>query len=97
MSAFVEMIKLCKTDKELNKLIKDTLTESEIEMVEERFHILYELDQGLSQRAVKDKLNVSIATVTRGAKVLKKGKSIIPKLVVETDYFENNSFKRKKN
>lgn len=94
MLAFIEMIKMCKTDKELKKLITDTLTESEIEMIEERFHILYELDKGLSQRAVKEKLNVSIATVTRGAKVLKKGKSIIPKLIKETDYFEKTTFKK---
>ena len=94
MSALIDLIQHCKNERELKRLINDTFTESEIEMIEERFHILHELDKGLSQRAVKDKLNVSIATVTRGAKVLKAGKSIVPKLMKRTTYFSEADDKK---
>ena len=56
---------------------------------------MYKLHDGLPQRQVRDELNISIATVTRGAKVLKYGSGIVQRLLSQTEYFKNNSFKRK--
>jgi Trp operon repressor len=95
MNAFIELIKKCNSDEEMVLLMEDSFTPAEFEMIEERFHILYQLHQGLTQRDVKDKLKVSISTVTRASRVLKYGTGIFKKLVVRTDYFKENSFVRK--
>jgi Trp operon repressor len=93
-SALLHMIELCNGKKELEQLLDATFTEAEKEMIEERFHILFHLNNGETQRVVKDKLNISIATVTRGAKVLKYGTGIIQKLLIKTHYFDNHKFKK---
>ena len=97
MNAFIQLIKKCDSDEELSQLMEDSFTPSEFEMIEERFHILYQLQQGLTQRDVKDKLKVSISTVTRASRVLKYGTGIFKKLVTRTDYFKENTFVRKQN
>jgi Trp operon repressor len=92
MSAFVEMIQKCKSKEEIENLITDLFTDSEKLMIEERFHIMFHLNNGLTQRDVKDKLNISIATVTRGAKVLNFGSGVIKKLLQRSTYFSNHHF-----
>lgn len=56
------------------KFNEDFFSPSELLQMAERWLIVEELAKGATQRAVADKLGVSISKVTRGAQVLKFGK-----------------------
>lgn len=55
----------------LNKFLIDLLTTSEYTEIKKRWEIVKMLDKGISQHLIVKTLNVGIATVTRGSKVLK--------------------------
>ena len=59
--------------KDLNKLLWDLLTDSEIESIRERWTIVKLLADGESQRRVRDRVGVSVATVSRGSRQLQYG------------------------
>lgn len=54
-------------------LLDDLLTPAEVRSLGERWLIVKRLVAGDSQRAVRDALNVSISTVSRGAKQVRYG------------------------
>ncbi|MBX2813508.1 MAG: trp operon repressor [Myxococcales bacterium] len=58
---------------ELETLFIDILTPSEIRSIRERWAIVVELAEGRSQREVKERVGVAIATVSRGAQQLRTG------------------------
>jgi Trp operon repressor len=58
---------------EVERFLRDLLTPSERQAIEERWAIVRLLTDGLTQREVRDRLDVSIATVTRGSLQLQKG------------------------
>ena len=60
--------------------IADFLSQSEITDIAERWRILEKIDQGLSQRQVRDELNVSLAKVSRCAQILKSDRQSYLKL-----------------
>ena len=62
-----------KTPKQIEKFLLDICTPQELDQLVERLQIVTLLNQGLTQRQVRDKLGVSISTVTRGARQLKYG------------------------
>lgn len=70
-----------KTDAEVNDFFKELLTPSEIETLSKRWRILKMLSEGKSQRDIAQELRVSLCKVTRGAKILKKDGSVIPKII----------------
>lgn len=59
---------------EMERALKDLLTNSELIEVAKRLKIIEMLEQGIPQRQIADKLGVGIATVTRGSKALQKAK-----------------------
>jgi len=68
-----------KDEKEANELLCEILTPAEYEEVVKRWQIVKLLEQGVPQREIRDRLHVSIATVTRGARELKYGKGSFKK------------------
>lgn len=70
-----------KTDAEVSDFFKELLTPSEIETLSKRWRILKMLSEGKSQRDIAQELRVSLCKVTRGAKILKKDGSVIPKVI----------------
>ena len=58
---------------QLARLLGDLLTPAEIEAIGERWLVVKALAAGLSQRAVRDSLGVSITTVSRGSRQMKYG------------------------
>lgn len=58
---------------ELGLLLNDLLTPRERESLAERWAIVDLLSQGHTQRQVRDQLDCSITTVSRGARQLKYG------------------------
>lgn len=71
-SLFEAFLKLKTTD-EVARFCRDLMTESEIEEFAGRWDVAKKLDSGLSQRQTSEKTGVSIATVTRVNKWLKRG------------------------
>ena len=59
--------------KDVKLLLTDLLTASELQAVGERWTIVKRLADGESQRRVRDRVGVSVATVSRGSKQLKFG------------------------
>ena len=64
-------------EKEMQHFLKAILTKTEIEVIYARLQILQMLKQNIPQRKIAKKLKVGIATVSRGAQVLKQSNSII--------------------
>jgi TrpR family transcriptional regulator, trp operon repressor len=60
-----------KTEAEMSAFLSALLTPQESEQLPKRIQIIKMLKQGLPQREISEKLNVGIATVTRGTKELK--------------------------
>lgn len=61
-------------------LLKALLTPAEHAELAKRWQITKLLIQGVPQREIRDKLSVSIATVTRGSRELKYGNGIFQKM-----------------
>ena len=59
--------------KDLNRLLSDLFTASEIQSIRERWTIVKLLAGGESQRRVRDRVGVSVATVSRGSRQLQYG------------------------
>ncbi|MDP2586907.1 MAG: Trp family transcriptional regulator [Candidatus Komeilibacteria bacterium] len=55
----------------MSVFLKDLLTPSELEEIKRRLKIIGLLKQGMPQREVAKKLKIAIATITRGARMLK--------------------------
>jgi TrpR-related protein YerC/YecD len=68
-----EAILSCKTLEELTNFSRDLMTEDEIDEFVKRYEIASRLYSGDSQREISKDLNVSITTVTRVNKWLKRG------------------------
>ena len=61
-------------EKEVGELLQEILTPTEYEEVVLRWQIVKMLIEGKPQREIRDKLHVSVATITRGSRELKYGK-----------------------
>ncbi len=76
-----ELIQKAESEKELRLLLDDLLTESELNKVYERVQIVANLMNEMSQREVAAKTGAGIATVTRGASLMKKPNFILSKFI----------------
>ncbi|HEX7018304.1 MAG TPA: Trp family transcriptional regulator [Patescibacteria group bacterium] len=68
-----QAIKTFNTDKELVAFLEGILTPQELMEISTRLQIVKQLMQGIPQRQIAERLNVGIATVTRGSRVVKQG------------------------
>lgn len=62
------------TAEEMEQALGELLTSSELLEMTKRLQILALLEEGVPQRQIAEQLGVGIATVTRGASVLKRRK-----------------------
>lgn len=69
----VQVLLECKSEKDLENLLKGLLTPQEIEEIPTRLQIVKMLKKGIRQREIANKLGVGIATVTRGSREIKRG------------------------
>jgi len=65
-----ELLKI-NSQKEMEEFLIAILTPQELETIPKRLEIVRLLKKGLSQRKIAGKLNLGIATVTRGSKELR--------------------------
>ena len=76
-----KLVKNLHSEAETTAFFKELLTESEIETLSKRWHILEMLANGKTQREIARELQVSLCKVTRGSKILKNKNSILTKFL----------------
>lgn len=64
-------------------LLKELMTESEINDLVKRWQLMNELTAGKTQRAIASELGVSLCKITRGAKILKQKNSITKTIITK--------------
>jgi TrpR family trp operon transcriptional repressor len=57
----------------VQRLLADLLTPRELNAVTERWEIVKRLEEGKSQRTIRDELGASVTTISRGNRQLKYG------------------------
>ncbi len=70
----VELLLKARNDKDMLDLLKGLLTVGELKEIAKRVQIVRMLKAGVPQREIAAKLNVGIATVTRGSREIKQGR-----------------------
>jgi len=81
LKGIAKLILLAKDEKKVSGLLHDLFTESEIDKAHERARIFAGLINGHSQREVRDETDAAIATVTHGARFLKKSSRAINNII----------------
>jgi TrpR family trp operon transcriptional repressor len=74
LKKIIGLIKSCKDDAELTDLLEGLFAPQELQTIATRIEILKLLLEGEPQRKIADRLGVGVATVSRGANELKKGR-----------------------
>lgn len=73
LDLLIQVLQKAKTQKDLENLLSGLLTPGEIQELGQRIEIVMLLKKGMGQHNVAKKLNVGVATVSRGAKEIKIG------------------------
>ena len=71
IKAFAALLHKLESEQQIIEFLDALLTPKELDEIDNRMEIIHLLRQGVSQREVAQRLGVGIATVTRGARVLK--------------------------
>ncbi|MBL4584967.1 MAG: trp operon repressor [Pseudomonadales bacterium] len=71
ITAFAGLLKRLESEDQILEFLSALLTPKELDEISNRMAIIQLLREGQSQREVAQQLGVGIATVTRGARVLK--------------------------
>lgn len=80
-SEIVNVFKSLSSTSDVEDFMLNLFTDAELTTLSKRWRILKLLSNGYSQRAVAKELNVGLCKVTRGAKILKKEKTIVTKFL----------------
>ncbi len=67
----------------VERLLRELLTASEAEKLSLRWDIVRFLSEGESQRAIAQKLGVSLCKITRGARELRRGESTLKRVFAQ--------------
>ena len=81
LQGIAKIIMLAKNEDEVIGIMHDILTESEIEKVHERIKVFACLKDGLSYRETSREADSAIATVSHGARFLRKSAMVIRKIL----------------
>lgn len=73
LTLLIQVLQKAKTEKDLENLLSGLLTPGEIAELGQRIEIVMLLKKGIGQHTIAKKLNVGVATVSRGAKEIKIG------------------------
>jgi TrpR family trp operon transcriptional repressor len=73
MSAFIRGLE---SEDDICEFFMEIFTESELNAIEKRWHILTLLEEGKTQREIAQDMHVGLCKITRGAKLLKNPSSL---------------------
>ena len=65
----------------IEDFLESILTPNEISEVSSRWELVKQIDEGVSQRKIAEKLGLSLCKITRGSKELKKEGSSFKKMI----------------
>ena len=74
LDELINILLRAKTKKEMKDFLLGILTPSELVEIPTRLRIVKLIKKGVAQHEIAEKLQVGIATVTRGSKELQKGR-----------------------
>lgn len=74
------LVAAARTTEAVAGILQELLSPHELDALAERWQIVQLLLDGCSQREVRDRLQVAIATVSRGARVIKYGSGRLEKI-----------------
>lgn len=74
------LLATARTTEAVAGILQELLSPHELDALAERWQIVQLLLDGCSQRDVRDRLQVAIATVSRGARVIKYGSGRLEKI-----------------
>ncbi|MCL1919843.1 MAG: trp operon repressor [Kiritimatiellaeota bacterium] len=66
---------------EMERFLRDLLTDSELRDVTLRWQLLGLLAQGVPQRRIADGLQISLCKITRGSRILKRRDSVCARML----------------
>ena len=66
---------------EVGRFFEDVFTKAETRAIALRWRIFQLLDEGLPQRAIGERLGVSLCKITRGSRFLKDPESVVRKIL----------------
>jgi len=75
LNNLVKTLTEIKDPREMRTFLKMILTPKEVTEIPKRLEIFNQLQKGIPQRTIADKLNVGIATITRGSLELQRNKN----------------------
>lgn len=75
-----QLLATARTPEAVAGILQELLSPHELDALAERWQIVQLLLDGCSQREVRDRLQVAIATVSRGARVIKYGSGRLEKI-----------------
>lgn len=84
-SELIRLLSEISTDNVMSDLLDNILTPAEREELSQRLQIFKALLKGESQRSIAKRLDVSLATVSRGSRELKYGKPGISRVIKNED------------
>ncbi|OGG44535.1 hypothetical protein A2841_01110 [Candidatus Kaiserbacteria bacterium RIFCSPHIGHO2_01_FULL_48_10] len=74
LADLVRVMSELKTEKGMREFLLGILTPQELEEIVRRLQIIRLLKKGIPHQQIAKRLNVGVATVTRGSKEIKKGR-----------------------
>lgn len=81
ISNIADIMLLIKDAGEMTQFLNEILTDNERRDLVMRWELMSELYNGKPQRAIAADLGISLCRITRGARILKSGNSIVEKLL----------------
>lgn len=70
-----------KNSDEMAQFLNEILTDNERRDLVIRWELMNKLYEGMPQRAIASDLGISLCRITRGARILKSGNSVVEKLL----------------
>ena len=81
LSALAEALSSVSSAEEMERFLRELLTDSELRDITLRWQLLNLLTQGVPQRKIADSLQISLCKITRGSRILKKQDSICARML----------------
>lgn len=79
--AVAEVLAEITSVEEMRRFLDELLTEGELRDITLRWRLLEQLQEGMTQRKIAERLKISLCKITRGSRILKKKGSVAARLL----------------
>jgi TrpR family trp operon transcriptional repressor len=81
LTALAEVLVSIKSAKEMERFLRELLTDCELRDIVLRWELMRLLDQGMTQRKIAEDLQISLCKITRGSRILKDPDSVCTQML----------------